>query len=36
MENRHAGFVRLTFVTPRAILRDGLERMLAAVERLLT
>ncbi len=30
-----AGFVRLTFATPRAILQDGLERMRAAVERLL-
>ena len=29
------GFVRLTFATPRAILQDGLERMRAAVERLL-
>ena len=30
-----AGFVRLTFATPRAILQDGLERMRAAVVRLL-
>ena len=30
-----AGFVRLTFATPRAILQDGLERMRAAVEKLL-
>lgn len=29
------GFVRLTFATPRTILQDGLERMRAAVERLL-
>ena len=36
MENRYSGFVRLTFAMPRAILRDGLERMRAAVERLLT
>ena len=31
-----AGFVRLTFATPRAILQDGLERMRAAVEGLLS